>query len=137
MKKLLKMASYAVLPLAALMMFSSYSGGSGDNPCPPAGTDHGYTVLLPVPDDCTAFYACSNGVPVLHYCPDGQHFNDRLDTCDWPKDAGCDPSVEEGGRNRRIAVQIMFPNGPVGCCKFTNDPSHNCSGLIDCERFRQ
>ncbi len=23
-------------------------------------------------------------------CPDGLYFNDKLDVCDWPRDAGCE-----------------------------------------------
>ncbi|GJQ66565.1 hypothetical protein Trydic_g4545, partial [Trypoxylus dichotomus] len=26
-------------------------------------------------------------------CPDGLHWNTILDTCDWPWNAGCDPSI--------------------------------------------
>ncbi len=95
MKKLLRMALFATLPLAAMMMFSSYYGGPENNPCPPPGDDY-YTVLVPVPGDCTSFYACSNGVLVLQHCPDGLHFNDELDTCEYPTDAGCEDGSEDG-----------------------------------------
>ncbi len=94
MKKLLKMASYAVLPLAALMMFSSYSGGSGSE-CPPAGADYGFTVLLPNPEDCSTFFSCSNGVPILMNCPGGYVFNDKLDTCEPP--SLDNPCISGGG----------------------------------------
>ncbi len=69
------------------MMFSSYSGGAGPQ-CP--FDDSGFTVLLPNPENCSTFFLCSNGVPILMSYPDGLHFNDRLDTCDWPRYAGCD-----------------------------------------------
>ena len=49
-----------------------------------------HTVLLPNPADCSSFFSCSNGVPILMHCPDGLHFNDKLDVCDWPQNAGCE-----------------------------------------------
>ncbi len=95
MKKLLKMASYAVLPLAALMMFSSYSGGPTlPQECP--GIDLlGVTVLIPNPWDCTSYYACSNGVPILMYCPMDLVFNPELGTCDVPTGDECGEDHED------------------------------------------
>ena len=48
-----------------------------------------HTVLLPNPADCSTFFSCSNGVPILMHCPDGLQFNDKLDVCDWPQIVGC------------------------------------------------
>ena len=48
-----------------------------------------HTVLLPNPADCSTFFSCSNGVPILMHCPDGLHFNPELDVCDWPQNVGC------------------------------------------------
>ncbi len=81
------MASYAVLPLAAMMMFSSYSGGSGYDGCPPVD-DPNYTVTFPGPD-CASFYLCNNGVAILMRCPDGLHYDADRGVCDWPREAGC------------------------------------------------
>ena len=122
MKKLLKIASYAVLPLATMMMFSAYSGSSSNNPCPP-GDYLGSAVLLPVPGDCSSFYSCSNGVPILMRCPDGLHFNRMLGTCDVPEDAGCEgdgpismypcESICDGEYNQYIEYNIC-PDGANG-----------------------
>ena len=127
MKKLLRMALFATLPLAAMMMFSSYYGGLEDNPCPPPGNDY-YTVLVPVPGDCSSFYACSNGVPVLQHCPDGLHFNDELDTCEVPTDdSPC------GFSGRRTSF-IMVGGSKVVCCG-RSYPTDTCSGLMKCEDY--
>ncbi len=65
------------------------NGGQGDERCPAVDPlDH--TVLLPNPADCSSYYSCSNGVPILMNCPDGLHFNAKLDVCDWPQYAGCE-----------------------------------------------
>ncbi|KAJ3659773.1 hypothetical protein Zmor_011446 [Zophobas morio] len=56
--------------------------------------------ICPVPDgdnpirylpaeDCTKFYDCSDGTPVLYDCPDGLYFNPVLQVCDWPENSGC------------------------------------------------
>ena len=64
-------------------------GPGPDESCPAVDPlDH--TVLLPNPADCSTFFSCSNGVPILMHCPDGLHFNAELDVCDWPQDAGCE-----------------------------------------------
>ncbi len=62
---------------------------TGQGECPAVDPlDH--TVLLPNPEDCSSYFSCSNGVPILMPCPDGLHFNDELDVCDWPQHAGCE-----------------------------------------------
>ena len=97
MKKLLRMALFAALPLAAMMMFSSYSDGWTQR-CPPPGHDFFYTVLLPNPENCSTFFVCSNGIPILMRCPDGLVFNDELDVCEFPSSANpCDGSGNGGG----------------------------------------
>ena len=56
--------------------------------CPPPGPRDN-TVLLPNPTDCSRFFSCSNGIPVPFRCPGGLHFNNALQTCDWPDKANC------------------------------------------------
>ncbi|KAJ3630925.1 hypothetical protein MTP99_012088 [Tenebrio molitor] len=75
---------------------SSGSGsGSGEGPdgCP--AVDGKDSVYLP-DEDCTVFWQCSNGVPILQKCPEGLHFNPTLNVCDWPDQAGCDGSGSSG-----------------------------------------
>ena len=128
MKKLLRMALFAALPLAAMMMFSSYSDGAGPQ-CP--FDDSGFTVLLPNPENCSTFFSCSNGVPILMNCPDGLVFYQRLGTCSVPSGEGCEDNGfvymvrHEGGCKwpyQRRAVS--YSSGRVG-----NSPievSHHC-----------
>ncbi|XP_049825874.1 zonadhesin [Aethina tumida] len=57
--------------------------------CPnPDGPD---SVYIPL-EDCTKFCQCSNGIAILHKCPEGLHFNPVLNVCDWSQDAGCQKS---------------------------------------------
>lgn len=48
------------------------------------------TVLLPNPDDCSSFFMCSNGVPILQKCPEGLFFNPYLNVCDFPQNVNTD-----------------------------------------------
>ena len=58
--------------------------------CPIDGSDSFYTILLPNPDgNCCTFFECSNGVPILRYCPTGMGFNSTLGVCDWPQSSDC------------------------------------------------
>jgi hypothetical protein len=67
-------------------------GGSGgdctESTCPNVDPfDH--TILLCNVDDCSSFFMCSNGVPILQKCPEGLHFDADLYVCDWPQSVGC------------------------------------------------
>nr|XP_027230566.1 probable chitinase 10 [Penaeus vannamei] len=49
-----------------------------------------YPLLLPNPVDCGSFYMCSwYGTAILQFCPDGLHFNVKLQVCDYPAYANC------------------------------------------------
>lgn len=45
--------------------------------------------LFANPSNCSTFYLCSQGTPVLIVCPDGLHFNEDLKVCDHPYRANC------------------------------------------------
>jgi hypothetical protein len=55
--------------------------------CP--NNDNSEYVSLPHPEDCTSFFKCDWGQPILFHCPDGLHFNPTIQVCDWPHSAGC------------------------------------------------
>lgn len=79
-----------VMVAVVVFTLSAFTNAAGDKGCP-AVDPLGHTVLLPNPADCSTFFSCSEGVPILMHCPDGLHFNAELDVCDWPQDAGCEP----------------------------------------------
>ena len=83
-----KMKNAGMAAIVAILMVVSPSF----NECPPPGFFN-FTVLLPNPADCSTFFSCSDGVPILMHCPNGLHFNAELDVCDWPADAGCDVNL--------------------------------------------
>ncbi|XP_077288695.1 uncharacterized protein LOC143913055 isoform X3 [Arctopsyche grandis] len=64
--------------------------GPGAPNCP--AIDGVNATLLPHESDCTKFYYCEFGTPVVFDCPKGLHFNPELSVCDWPDKAGCESS---------------------------------------------
>ncbi|GJQ76554.1 hypothetical protein Trydic_g2254, partial [Trypoxylus dichotomus] len=61
--------------------------------CPAVDTED--LVLLPDESDCTIFYICAGGDPILMNCPPGLYFNPTIFVCDHPEDSGCGIEPEE------------------------------------------
>ncbi|XP_025993260.1 chitin-binding domain protein cbd-1 isoform X2 [Solenopsis invicta] len=59
-----------------------------ENPCARLA-HHEHSKLLPHSTNCSLFYKCNWGVPMLFECPKELHFNPVLQVCDWPWQAGC------------------------------------------------
>ncbi|XP_011634225.2 peritrophin-1-like [Pogonomyrmex barbatus] len=60
-----------------------------ENPCIELA-HHEHPVLLPHSTNCSLFYKCDWGVPMLFECPEELHFNPVLQVCDWAWQARCD-----------------------------------------------
>lgn len=58
--------------------------------CPAENAE--FALHVPNPDDCSSFCKCDGGVAYLFDCPVNLHFNAELQVCDWPWNAGCDPT---------------------------------------------
>ncbi|KAJ9600290.1 hypothetical protein L9F63_009415, partial [Diploptera punctata] len=68
--------------------------GSSARKCPvPDPLTH--VVFLPHEADCSKYYMCSNGNPILQNCPPGLHFNLNSDVCDWPINVNCQSSQQQ------------------------------------------
>lgn len=68
------------------------------------------TIHLADSEDCSVYYTCQLGKPVLHKCPVGLHFNPSLWMCDSPRNAGC-------SLGRSTSVGLTKPACPaVGIC---------------------
>ncbi|KAG5885066.1 hypothetical protein JTB14_036635 [Gonioctena quinquepunctata] len=80
--------------------------------CPPVDGEHSVYGALP---DCTQFCQCSNGLPYLHHCAYGTHFNPVLNVCDHPDKAGCagENEIDNGSGNGEIVIDNG--NGNCGC----------------------
>ncbi|CAH1111373.1 unnamed protein product [Psylliodes chrysocephalus] len=123
--------------------------------CPAVdGPDSVYGAL----PDCTKFCQCSNGVPILHTCPQGLHFNPLLNVCDWPSNAGCTgrttqstttttttaksstPKVTTTERTTTPKIETTTPNICVQAgitCPAVDGPDSVYGALPDCTKFCQ
>ncbi|XP_045481551.1 uncharacterized protein LOC123685740 isoform X7 [Harmonia axyridis] len=58
----------------------------------------------PHPDDCTQYYVCVFGGALLESCTGGLMYSQELQTCDWPRNVGCDGA--------EIAAAATTPSSP-------------------------
>ncbi|KAK2707860.1 hypothetical protein QYM36_015515 [Artemia franciscana] len=68
-------------------LVSTTSQLSQEAKCPEE--DGPYAVHIPHDSNCTMFYKCFKGTPVLQLCPSGLWFNAILEVCDYPEQSGC------------------------------------------------
>ncbi|XP_050505597.1 peritrophin-1-like [Diabrotica virgifera virgifera] len=50
-------------------------------------------------EDCSQFWQCTEGKPIIQNCPQGLQFNTELNICDWPSNARC---ANDDDRNNKI-----------------------------------
>ncbi|KAJ3639696.1 hypothetical protein Zmor_003040 [Zophobas morio] len=50
----------------------------------------------PHPSDCTQYYVCVFGGALLESCTGGLMYSHELQTCDWPRNVGCDGAEIQG-----------------------------------------
>lgn len=63
---------------------SKSSSSGNDFDCP---EEFGY---YPHPNDCTQYYVCVFGGALLESCTGGLMYSHELQTCDWPRNVGCE-----------------------------------------------
>ena len=51
--------------------------------------------FTPHESDCTKYYQCLADGYLEVACPNGLHWNQGIMGCDWPANAGCDPSAAQ------------------------------------------
>ncbi|XP_067003843.2 chondroitin proteoglycan 2-like [Anabrus simplex] len=98
--------------------------------CPPPG--EGDVQLFPKPDNCSQYYECDNGHPVVMECPPGLEFNAANDTCDYPWSANCQTS--------RVALVIKQAREDLPTCPPPGEGDiqlfpkpDNCSQYYECD----
>ncbi|XP_032591738.1 uncharacterized protein LOC6562666 isoform X6 [Drosophila grimshawi] len=72
----------------------------------------------PHPTDCTQYYVCVFGGALLESCTGGLMYSHELQTCDWPRNVGCElvdsgtsaTSTEGGGAASRNKPQQHVPS---------------------------
>ncbi|KAJ9594810.1 hypothetical protein L9F63_013891 [Diploptera punctata] len=85
--------------IGILILLVNLDLGYGDtaDECPagpvPGGCpvpDLEFSTFFPHPNDCHWFFHCSNGVPYCKECAANLHWNQDLETCDYPGNVNCD-----------------------------------------------
>ncbi|RVE45208.1 hypothetical protein evm_010149 [Chilo suppressalis] len=67
----------------------------------------------PHPSDCTLYYVCVFGGALLESCTGGLMYSHELQTCDWPRNVGCDGVSALGGEElERISERERDPPPP-------------------------
>lgn len=91
MKKKLQLNKETMTILNMNEMVKVVGGLLGECPSENADVD----ILLPDSEDCSVFYKCDWGVPVLFNCPDDLLFSVEAGKCDHPDRVNCarKPSV--------------------------------------------
>ncbi|XP_076449216.1 chitinase-3-like protein 1 isoform X2 [Babylonia areolata] len=62
-----------------------------------AGLTHG--TMFRSPTDCSAFYTCVHGQPLIRYCTNDLVFNEQRGYCDWPYNVDCTSGSSGGDDN--------------------------------------
>ena len=55
--------------------------------CP--DSEDGFAVFVPHPTDCSLYYMCVGGSPILMPCPPGLYFDPSLNVCNYPEYVDC------------------------------------------------
>lgn len=103
------------------------SSSSSEFQCP---EEFGY---FPHPSDCSLYYVCVFGGALLESCTGGLMYSHELQTCDWPRNVGCEvaevsqpatsPAREVTPRVPQVSTRVRFssvnveqtaPSGPSG-----------------------
>jgi len=111
MKKILTLLKLTVTAVTVTVVMSSYIPV-----CPPPGW--GGTTLFPNPEDCSQYFQCDNGIPVLISCPPDLYFCPQQEACAWAWDPGCTFNCVMGFGRRICAWQ---------------GPGANSARVLDCQ----
>ena len=75
--------------------------------------------IYPIPEDCSGFFLCSNGIQWENqYCPDELLFNPAEGVCDWPNNVNCgvEPPTSPRPPHDFCYVKCLIGKGKVSDC---------------------
>ncbi|KRT80463.1 Carbohydrate-binding protein [Oryctes borbonicus] len=70
----------------------------------------------PHPSDCTLYHVCFFGRPVLESCTGGLMYSPELQTCDWPRNVGCD------GTGEVSITSVVSSSNPPSSSSVSSEP---------------
>lgn len=77
---------------------------AADFDCP---EEFGY---YPHPTDCSQYYVCVFGGALLESCTGGLMYSHELQTCDWPRNVGCDAVTSDRQQHQQYQSSRVQPN---------------------------
>ncbi|XP_037572819.1 cell surface glycoprotein 1 [Dermacentor silvarum] len=80
---------YTAVLMAITLAICPASNGQYSFGCPSVDDVHDAATILPNPFNCSTFYICAQGTPLLFVCPGNLQFNYELQVCDYPERANC------------------------------------------------
>jgi hypothetical protein len=83
---------------------SSTSAASVEFDCP---EEFGY---YPHPNDCSQYYVCVFGGALQESCTGGLMYSHELQTCDWPRNVGCEVSERSSPTREDIPRLVQVPS---------------------------
>ncbi|KAG4072799.1 hypothetical protein HA402_009622 [Bradysia odoriphaga] len=89
-------------PASRVFTTNIKSSSNSDFNCP---EEFGY---YPHPTDCSQYYVCVFGGALLESCTGGLMYSNELQTCDWPRNVGCELSdnIAPSAIDRQVTPRI-------------------------------
>ncbi|XP_037939099.1 peritrophin-1-like [Teleopsis dalmanni] len=73
----------------AILIVSVFALTAAEIVCPTEQEDESIVIQYPSPTSCSVFYKCNRGIAYMNKCPDGLHYNELIQACDFPSRAHC------------------------------------------------
>lgn len=64
------------------------------------------------PQNCEQYLQCVDGKFVERPCPPGLYWNNKVEACDWPRNAKCEKNSIRTGKG---CLEVPRTRGRIGC----------------------
>lgn len=94
----------------------------------------------PHPSDCTQYYVCVFGGALLESCTGGLMYSHELQTCDWPRNVGCQltDNVEQSASGRDLSPRVpQIQQYTPHKFRFSSVPAHQQQQHIQQQKQQQ
>ena len=105
---------------------------AADPVCPP---ETGNVTFIANPNNCSEFWGCDNGEPVLMSCPGGLYFCSEKDICAWVWDPECKFDCSIAKSKNVIVEEKVVPAAVPTCPPQVDDIVTYLPDPDDCNRY--
>ncbi|OXA59868.1 putative chitinase 3 [Folsomia candida] len=96
--------------------------GGGGVPIPENTCDNTW-IFKPDPSDCSMYYECTSGKAFKKQCPQGLHWNQYQQACDWPEYANCGGTAPTSTYKPPSSSQATWPPSTTTKWTTTQQPT--------------